>query len=186
MPIDLLPVEPVILLCAVTADSESTLEQARKNLSLCLGPIDRQTPVYPFTYTQYYASEMGAGLIKQVLSFAGRRDPAELSDVKSRTIKLEKEMGRYEVGLFRRRANLDPGVVSIESLVLATTKYSGHRICIAPALYAEVTLLFRKGCYRPLEWTYPDYRSEEVQRFLLAIRAELMAERRTRKSADSP
>ena len=186
MPIEPLPVEPVILVCAITADAESTLAQVRTSLSRCFGSIDRQTPVYPFTYTRYYTPEMGAGLIKQVLSFAGRLDPAELPGIKRQTMRIEKEMSSAEAGVFRRRANCDPGLVSIESLVLATTKYSGHRICIAPALYAEVTLLFRKGRYTPLEWTYPDYRSEPVQRFLLELRAELIIERRIRKSTDSP
>jgi hypothetical protein len=74
----------------------------------------------------------------------------------------------------RRRANIDPGLVTIESLVLASTKYSGHRICIGPGLYAETTLLFQKGQYRPLEWTYQDYRTEAAQAFLLAIRAWLL------------
>ncbi|HIL10568.1 MAG TPA: DUF4416 family protein, partial [Candidatus Latescibacteria bacterium] len=54
---------------------------------------------------------------------------------------------------------------------------SGHRICIAPQLYAELTLLYQKGCYQPLPWTYLDYQSETLQHFLLEIRTWLMATR---------
>ena len=69
------------------------------------------------------------------------------------------------------------GLVSVESLVLATTKHAGHRIAIGSGIYAEVTLLFERGRYAPLPWTYADYRTEEVQSFLLAIRGELLARR---------
>jgi hypothetical protein len=92
-------------------------------------------------------------------------------------MELERTLGREEEGQVRRRANLDPGLVTIESLVLASTKYSGHRICIGPGLYAETTLLFQKGEYRPLEWTYQDFRTREAQDFLLEIRAWLLPRR---------
>ncbi len=80
-------------------------------------------------------------------------------------------------GAVRRRANIDPGLVTEQSLVLATTKYSGHRICIAPGLYAEITLLYQRGSYAPQQWTYADYRSKEVLQFLLEIRSYLMQQR---------
>jgi hypothetical protein len=178
MPVRLLPAESVALIFAVTADAESTLAHVREKLIGSLGPLSHQSPVYPFDYTTYYESEMGRDLVKQLLGFADRIDPAELPEVKRQSMELERKMGRLVNGNLLRRANLDPGLLSVESLVLATTKYSGHRICIAPSLYAEVTLLFRKGRYTPLEWTYPDYRTQVVQNFLLKIRAELLEERR--------
>ncbi len=48
----------------------------------------------------------------------------------------------------------------------------------------EITLLYQKGCYRPLEWTYPDYRSDDVQHFLMEIRAFLMVQRRQNLNVD--
>ena len=44
-------------------------------------------------------------------------------------------------------------------------------------LYAELTLLYQRGRYQPLEWTYPDYRDEPVRDFLLDIRSWLTADR---------
>jgi len=178
MPVDPLPVEPVALICAIMADSETALTAARSALDDRFGPIHRQSRIYPFSYTAYYEPEMGSDLIKQLLCFERRIDPAELPACKRGTMMLEKEMGRREGNRILRRVNIDPGLVSLESLVLATTKYCGHRICIAPALYAEVTLLFRNGRYAPLGWTYPDYRTGEVQEFLLEVRGELLKERR--------
>ena len=172
MPIDLQPSTPVALVCAVLADSTETLVAAKERLAECFGPLRAESAIYDFDFTSYYEA-MGAGLCKQLVCFAERIDPAELAAVKAQTMALERAMSRGQC----RRANIDPGLLSIESLVLATTKYSGHRVCIAPQLYAEVTLLYQRGRYRPLEWTYPDYQGDTVQRFLLDVRPWLLAAR---------
>ena len=173
MPIDLQPSTPVALVCAVLADSAETLTDAKERLVECFGSLRAESAVYDFDFTSYYEAEMGAGLRKQLACFAKRIDPAELATVKAQTMELERAMSQEEC----RRANIDPGLLSIESLVLATTKYAGHRVCIAPQLYAEVTLLYQRGRYRPLEWTYPDYQGDAVQGFLLDVRPWLLAER---------
>ncbi len=170
MPIDLQPSTPFALVCAVLADSTETLSDAKERLAECFGPLRAASETYDFDFTSYYEAEMGAELRKQLVCFAERIDPAELATVKMQTMALERAMSRGGC----RRANIDPGLLSIESLVLATTKCAGHRVCIAPQLYAEVTLLYQRGCYQPLEWTYPDYRSDAMQRFLLDMRSWLL------------
>ncbi|MBI2502669.1 MAG: DUF4416 family protein [Candidatus Latescibacteria bacterium] len=177
MPIDLRPPPPTVLIAAIMAPDEQVLGQAREALAERIAPIRKVGPVYAFDYSTYYEKEMGAGLLKQLVWFEGLVDPAVLVQVKHQTMELEKELGRREGGEVRRRANLDPGLVTIESLVLASTKYSGHRACIGPGLYAEVTLLFQQGQYRPLEWTYRDFRTEQAQAFLLEVRAWLLPRR---------
>ena len=177
MPVALQPAPPVALVCAVLADSEQTLADSRQRLVERFGPLRSTSEVYAFDFTSYYQGEMGPGLQKQLVCFAERVDPSELAATKAQTIELERAMGAIAGGILHRCANIDPGLLSVEGLVLATTKYSGHRICIAPMLYAELTLLYQRGCYQPLEWTYPDYRGEVVQRFLLAARDWLMKTR---------
>ena len=173
MPIDLQPSTPVALVCAILADSADTFADAKIGLIKCFGSLHAASEPYDFDFTSYYEAEMGAGLSKQLVCFAERIDPAELATVKAQTMALERAMSRGQC----RRANIDPGLLSIESLVLATTKCAGHRVCIAPQLYAEVTLLYQRGRYRPLEWTYPDYQSDAVQDFLLDVRPWLLAVR---------
>jgi len=177
MPIDLRPPPPTALIAAIMAPDEQVLVQAGELLAARVAPLRAVGPVYAFDYSSYYEREMGFGLLKQLVCFEGLVDPAVLVEVKRRMMELERELGREEEGRVRRRANIDPGLVTIESLVLATTKYSGHRICIGPGLYAETTLLFQKGRYQPLEWTYQDYRTELAQAFLLEIRAWLLPRR---------
>ena len=43
-----------------------------------------------------------------------------------------------------------------------------------------MTLRFERGEYRPLPWTYPDYRKPEVGEFLLEVRRRLRELRRSR------
>jgi len=177
MPIDIQQPQSMALICAIMARDQHLLEQARDQLETRLGPIHRQGPIYPFDYTTYYAAEMGANLIKQLIWFRQPVDPAVLPGTKQQTMEIERELAEKTADKIGRRVNIDPGLVSIESLVLASTKYSGHRICIAPGLYAETTLLFKKGRYSPFEWTYLDYQTDTVQEFLQTIRTHLLQQR---------
>ena len=179
MPVDLQPTPQAALVCAVLAPSRETIDESVSRLARQLGPVADHSHPYDFDYTSYYEAEMGAGLIKQLFHFERLVSLDHLAQIKTETIALERAMAREEKDQeVRRAANIDPGLVSVEGLVLATTKYSGHRICIAPGLYAATTLLFTKqGSCAPLEWTYPDYRREDVQDFLLQTRALVLQQR---------
>lgn len=170
MPIDLTPARPVAVICAVTAAGLPMLEEATRLVIERLGPVRHRSPVFPFDFSTYYEDEMGPGLVKQLLCLAEPADPSLLPALKRETMALERKLAREEHGVWQRRANLDPGLVSLDSLVLASTKAAGHRICIDPGLYAEVTLLFRDGAYAPLPWSYRDCQTEAAQRFLLETR----------------
>ena len=159
------------------AQDRSILSRARSRLADLWAPVGGESAPYAFDFTTYYADEMGPRLVKQLLWFEGLVDPAALPKKKRQAMVLERDLAECDGAGVRRRANIDPGLVTLESLVLASTKQSGHRICIAPGLYGEVTLFYRQGRYRPLEWTYPDYQTEGVQTFLQEIRAHLLAQR---------
>jgi hypothetical protein len=70
----------------------------------------------------------------------------------------------------RRRVNIDPGYLLLERFVLATGKNYSHRIHIGRGIYADLTLIYRRGGYQPLPWTYPDYADQPLRLFLLAVR----------------
>ncbi len=178
-PLDLQPSPRAVLICAVLAPSLEIIDEALARLTEKLGPVEDCSPPYDFDYTSYYESEMGAGLIKRLARFERIVPMDDLRQIKAETMASERALARDGEGSeVRRQANIDPGLVSVEGLVLATTKYSGHRICIAPGLYAETTLLFTKqGECAPLQWTYPDYRRADVQDFLLSTRAIVLQQR---------
>jgi hypothetical protein len=136
------------------------------------GPTDYVSQELPFTYTRYYDGQMGGPIARFFVSCRDLLDPARLSQIKLATNALEEEF--REPGL--RPVNLDPGLLSLARFVLASTKPGAHRVPLAAGIYAEVELLYERGEYRPVEWTYPDYRSAEYRGILQNIRALLKAQ----------
>ncbi|HYB19437.1 MAG TPA: DUF4416 family protein, partial [Thermodesulfobacteriota bacterium] len=61
-----------------------------------------------------------------------------------------------------RRVNIDPGHLAAAKFILATGKDYSHRIYLGEGIYGDLTLIFQKGTFSPLPWTYPDYASEPL------------------------
>ncbi|MHC4620550.1 MAG: DUF4416 family protein, partial [Planctomycetota bacterium] len=80
-----------------------------------------------------------------------------------------------------RPVNLDPGIIEPSKLILATTKNYSHRIYIGNRMYAEVTLIFDKGRWRPFDYTYPDYRQQCYFDFFDKVRNRLVEQLRAAK-----
>lgn len=165
------------LFCGMLAADNALFTRAEALLEEAFGAIDSASSIIPFTFTDYYAAEMGTGLLRKFVSFAPPVDPGRLADIKLLTIELERKLAEAGEPM-RRRVNLDPGYVTPAKVVLATTKNFAHRICLGQGIYAEITLNFdRKGCIFH-DWTYPDFRSEFYARYLLELRELCMAQAR--------
>ncbi len=130
------------------------------------GSIDYESSPLDFTFTNYYVPEMGEGIQRRFFSFETCIDPSILCDVKVRTNMMESVFA--EGG--ERKINLDPGILSLDNFILATTKNNGHRIPLKAGIYGEVTLLFVNRKFEPLPWTYADFRSREYHEVLMKIR----------------
>jgi len=126
-----------------------------------------------FLWTDYYVPEMGQPIWRRYLQFKDFVDPARLAGIKTRTNELE--AGFSEAGM--RKINLDPGLLAPGRFVLATTKDRAHRIALAEGIYAELTLIYEKGEFRSLPWTYPDWASEPVRTMLAGWRKRLFIPR---------
>lgn len=166
--------EPVRLIVGVLAADLERLAQAGARLRQEFGPIDAESSPVPFIHTAYYAAELGEQPWRQFLAFARLIDPGHLAAIKLRTNAMEQEWAQAG----QRRVNLDPGYISLSKLVLATTKNHWHRIYLGQGIYAEVTLPFRDGGFRPQEWTYPDYCTREHLAFFTAVRKRYRLELR--------
>lgn len=183
MPLDLKPGEPAAFLCAVMARGAEAVDEAVAALASRFGGVRGRSPTWAFDMSGYYEAEMGPGLAKGLVWLGDPIDPEKLAGRKRQSLAFERERAVEGAGGDLRRAvNVDPGLLSEESLVLATTKASGHRVAIGAGLWAEVTLRFERGEYRPLPWTYPDYQQPEVGEFLLGVRRRLRERRRGRGS----
>jgi len=160
------PAQPAALICAMTYRQGSDGALALDRLTACFGATVLAQNPFPFTHTDYYAKEMGVPLFKRLLAFERLFIPDELAPNKLITNFIESDLS---VG-GRRRVNLDPGYLDAARVVLASTKDHAHRIFLGKGVYGEVTLLYRKGAFQPLPWTYPDYREAGTLAFLEAAR----------------
>jgi hypothetical protein len=122
-------------------------------LSNQIGAIEKQTPVAPFLHTNYYEKEMGGGLKRTFVFFGALVERESLPEIKLITNEIEQSFALDG----KRTINIDPGYVALEHVILATTKGYAHRVHLKNGIYADLTLMYRNGTYRPLEWTYPDY-----------------------------
>jgi hypothetical protein len=170
---------PVKLFVGMLASDPARLVEVEGPLVADYGPIDLASDVWPFTHTDYYRDEMGAGLLRKFVSFERLIRPDDIIDVKRRTNAIEDDVARSAGGNPPRPVNLDPGYLSLSKVVLATTKDYTHRLYLGRGIYAEVTLRFHKGKYEPWDWTYPDYREPAYCAFFLAMRTRLTEQLRS-------
>lgn len=166
------------LVVAVLATRPGRLEEARAALEDRFGPVDVASDPVPWRFTSYYDREMGPNIERRFWSFARLVDPAGLPAIKLATNAIED--AHREGG--DRKLNLDPGLLSLSRFVLATTKDGSHRVPLRDGIYAEVTLVFERGEFRPLPWTYPDYRDPGQLAVLATIRERHRAELQERRT----
>lgn len=137
-----------------------------RTLSERFGPVDMISVWFSFDYTTYYEPEMGSPLFRRLVVFKSLIEQNELSDIKLLTNELEIKYSTDG----NRRVNIDPGYMLLERFVLATGKNFTHRIYIGKGIYADLTLVYQKGGFQKLPWTYPDYADTPLIAFLKQVR----------------
>ncbi|MBT3274183.1 MAG: DUF4416 family protein [Spirochaetales bacterium] len=158
--------KPEKLIAGILLSDLDRLPLVRTRLIQEFGVIDLETGLLPFHYTGYYDAEMGSPIFRTFFTFETLVDPTELARIKCLSNEIEDIF--CEEG--NRRVNIDPGLLSLERVVLASTKDNGRRIPLRDGIYAEITLIFLFGDYEPLQWTYPDYKSREYRDIMREIR----------------
>ena len=149
--------EPALFFVSAFGRSKKDILSALEMISVYLGPVRWHSPWLAFDFTDYYTPEFGKPLVRAFFFF-GLRPQEDLVEVKHRAYKVERSFMVEE----KRRVNLDPGYLLLSRLVLSTFKDFAHRIYLGRGVFAEVTLIFREGSFRPLPWTYPDYAAPET------------------------
>lgn len=154
----------------------STEEQKLKVLNQFtehFGKILGSGPIYLVTdYTYYYVKEFGDHLRKQFFVF---ETPVSLEDyyrIKVWSNQLETE--RTSGAVSPRMVNIDPGYLELSKLVLFSTKNYSHRVYLADGIFAEVTMLYARGKFIKLPWTYADYYWIENLKFLIEMRKQIV------------
>lgn len=158
--------DDVKLISSLFSPHKELIDQAIGQLQKIFGPTDWISPELFFDRTEYYAKEMGWPLHRRFISFETLISPSDIVEIKLTTNQVENEF--LQDG--KRRINIDPGYISLERLVLATGKNYTHRIYLSKGIYADLTLIFHKGSFGALEWTYKDYATSEVVAFFNDVR----------------
>jgi hypothetical protein len=169
--------QPVKLIASLLTGDPSLLAGVKEALSRAFGPIDFESELLPFDHTDYYAPEFGAGLQRQIVTFADLVDPGDLPAIKRKT----NEMEQATASDGSRQVNIDPGYVSLGKMVLASTKNHAHRLYLGEGIYGEGTLAYQQGRFRAWPWTYPDYASDRYCALFDEIREKYKAQLRTMK-----
>ncbi|MBN2357300.1 DUF4416 family protein [candidate division KSB1 bacterium] len=175
------PPQPVKFFCGVLYSDENLTGEACDRLQEKYGAIDYQSPSFPFDVTDYYVAEMGAPILRCFWSFRKLTSPKILAESKVFCSRIEDHLSVDG----RRRINLDPGYMDYDKVVLASAKYNAQKIYLDLGIYADLTLRYEKGVYKPSEYAFPDFKSGLYNDVFLHIRAKYKGQLRRMMREDS-
>ncbi len=163
---------PVKLFIGIICTKNAQVIECVKRLEKRLGKTDFVSQRLPFQYTTYYEKEMGKELSRIIITFKALIKRDSLVKIKHFTNALEKSFSTNG----NRQINLDPGYIAPEHLILATGKGYYHRPYLGKGVYADLTLVYQKKDFRPLKWTYPDYKTKKLRKIFKNLRERYMLE----------
>lgn len=168
---------PVARFAGLLAGTPEELAAARFELTQWYGKIDDQSEILPFTFTDFYHSEMGTPLLRQWVRFEALFSPEHLAKCKLETNMLETLLAKqFPLRQVPRPINIDPGYIHKYKIILATTKDHSHRVYLSEGIYAEVTLHWHQNVWTPWPWTYADHKTDAAQSFFARARAAYLAQ----------
>ena len=156
------------LFFSIIYKDENHFDRALEVCKKSFGDFDFISDPLPFDQTTYYNKEMGEGLHRKFVTFTNLIERHEINKVKHEAFKIENEFKTNN----SRTVNLDPGILTLENVCLSTFKNFGHRIYLGNSVYMEITLIYRDVGYKPLEWTFPDYRTQKIIDIFNGIRVK--------------
>ncbi|NUN50586.1 MAG: DUF4416 family protein [Candidatus Brocadiae bacterium] len=160
------------LICGLLAGVAGDLGAARAELESAWGPVLIASDPRPWEESRYYEKDMGPALLRQFLGFKRPVLVQQLPALKHQAVALE---ARLALGATRPRpVNIDPGILDACALTLASTKRAGHRSWMEGEIWADITLIWQKGGFLPLPWTYADFRDPRTLAFLTAFRRAIL------------
>lgn len=142
------------------------LEKAIKKLIELMKSEPIRSKEFDFTITRYYEPEFGTNLKRLWCAFEETIPAERILEMKLKTMDLEQSLAQGG----KRMINIDPGLVQMDRVILSTHKDAAHRIYLGKGIFAEITLIFEKKTFRPLPWTYPDYRWADAIQFFNSLR----------------
>ncbi len=157
---------PVKFIMAFTYSEQHIFQTSLEAFSAMYGNTDVQANEFSFDHTTYYEGEMGDGLKKIFVSFEKLGTIEKLIDLKYLALEVE---GKFAVNM-KRKINIDPAYLELSKLVVSSTKNFAHRIYIQKDIYGDLQLQYKGKKIVPLDWTFPDYKTETNLAFFTKVR----------------
>ena len=164
--------KPAKLVIGFFLKQKHLLAELADDLCSRFGAVDIISAWLPFDFTTYYTEELGAPLFRRLFSFEKLIQQDALAKIKLSTNQLEHKYAQNG----KRCVNIDPGYLLHERFVLASGKNFSHRIFLAEGVYADLTLIYFKGRFQKLPWTFPDYADRSMLTVLERIRRKYVLE----------
>jgi len=166
--------KPAKLIISMFTSDKRQFNLYKEELIKKFGEVDIESNTQPFDFTDYYENEFGKKLIQELFSFSTLIRQDELAEIKRITNDLESNFGKENIKknmpANKRKINLDPGYITLDKYILASTKNGPSRIYLNRGIYAEITLRFINKSFVPCKYTYPNYKTNEYINFLNSVR----------------
>jgi len=118
---------------------------------------------------EYYSKEMGNELDRFFISSSKKVPREKMIEDKLWATEVEREHCIEN----KRYLNIDIGIITLEQILLSTSKPYSHRIYLNNGVYAELAYKYENKSYHFLPWTYPDYQHSEKVTYFNSLRTRL-------------
>ena len=166
--------KPAKLIISIFTSDKSLFSLYKKELIKRFGEVDIESNAQPFNFTDYYEEEFGKNLMQKLFSFSPLIRQDKLAEIKITTNSIENnfknENIKNNITHPKRKINLDPGYITLDKYILASTKNGPSRIYLNKGIYAEITLRFINKSFVTCEYTYPNYKTNEYINYLNSVR----------------
>jgi hypothetical protein len=161
---------PGRLIVSIIYSHIDAVADALRLLEKQFGRIQCETVDIPYNDTEKYAEEMGAGLLRRFFSFERPFQRDALPEIKGVCQGIEKQLGDRVDGFTFRTANIDPGMLTPDNVVMVSNREYNHRIYLTKGVFAEIQLIWARGQFTRLPWTNPDFCDDEAVEFFVRVR----------------
>ncbi|MBI5141609.1 MAG: DUF4416 family protein [Nitrospirae bacterium] len=161
-------VPPVLAFLGVIASPIIADDYLYAMISDSFGDAGIASPPVPFDNTYYYEREMGAGLRRRFFELPSLIEPDAIIGIKTKALEIENLHSRNGCRLI----NIDPGYIDMFKVVLISEKYGGMKIYLSNGFYADVTLAYEDGRFRPEARAFPDFIDGRHSDFFVKLREQ--------------
>ncbi|MEE8577037.1 MAG: DUF4416 family protein [candidate division Zixibacteria bacterium] len=161
---------PGRLICSIAYSHIDALADSLTRMEHQFGPVQFETIDIPYSGEARHIEEMGDNLSRRFFSFEKLVSRDKLADMKLLCRKIEAGFADRVDDFIFRTVNVDPGIMTPENVVMASSRGFNYRIYITRGVFAQVELIHSKSQFVRLPWTNPDFCHDEALDFFGRVR----------------